>query len=371
MLFNVLSESAAVVDVLKPIAFYVTIGILSALVIASFVVFFVRREFFKKFLNAAIFSFFVYALAFGVVLLVFDVIKHYDAAYLDENYVSRDVVFYILLPALFTVFFTLVTVVLAFWKSKKDVKSLKIALIVSVVVTVLSLVVLLVLIGVYHNGKISGDGYYTGEGSGFDQTALYVSAGLLVVGAVVSAFLFDKRKADFNAKIIARAGICVALSFVLSYAALFKMPQGGTVTLASLLPLMLFAYSYGLKRGLIVGLIFGLFQSLQDPFIIHPAQYMLDYPIAFSMIGFAGVVSGLKLPAQFKFALGAIIAGTLRFVAHVLSGVFAFGAYAGGENILIYSLAYNSFVFVDVAITIAAGILLLFNRAFRQLVEAE
>ena len=89
------------------------------------------------------------------------------------------------------------------------------------------------------------------------------------------------------------------------------------------------------------------------------------------MIGLAGIFSGIKAPKAVSFTLGAIFSSVLRFLSHFLSGVFAFGAYAEGQNIYVYSLAYNSFVFVDIAITIAAGILLLLNASFRQTVEIE
>lgn len=45
----------------------------------------------------------------------------------------------------------------------------------------------------------------------------------------------------------------------------------------------------------------------------------------------------------------------------------AFGAYAldaGASNVFTYSLAYNSFVFVDIALVIIAGVLLLSSKAF-------
>ncbi|MBR2384770.1 MAG: energy-coupled thiamine transporter ThiT, partial [Clostridia bacterium] len=70
--------------------------------------------------------------------------------------------------------------------------------------------------------------------------------------------------------------MCVALSFALSYIKLFEMPQGGSVTLFSMLPIMLFSYIYGMKKGLLVGVIYGLLQAVQDPYIIHPAQFLLD-----------------------------------------------------------------------------------------------
>ena len=150
------------------------------------------------------------------------------------------------------------------------------------------------------------------------------------------------------------------------------MPQGGSVTLASMLPVMLFAYIYGTKKGLFVGLIYGLLQAMQDPYIIHPAQFLLDYPVAFAMVGFAGAFSNIKkldrLP-QIKFALGAVLSGSLRFLAHVLSGVFAFGAYAmdaGNDNFWLYSTAYNAYIFIDVVIVIAAGAFIFSSKNFNR-----
>ena len=66
------------------------------------------------------------------------------------------------------------------------------------------------------------------------------------------------------------------------------------------------------------------------------------------------------------------MAGALRFLAHVLSGVFAFGAYAldaGQSNFWAYSLAYNSFVFVDIALVIVAGAIVLSSKAFVRQIE--
>ena len=145
------------------------------------------------------------------------------------------------------------------------------------------------------------------------------------------------------------------------------MPQGGTVTLASMLPIMIFSYIYGSKKGILIGLIYGLLQAVQDPYIVHPAQFLLDYPIAFALTGFAGslkYVNVFNSRPQIKFAIGAIIGAALRFFAHVLSGVFAFGAYAGDQNFWVYSLAYNSFVFIDVLLVIVVGVMLFSSKAF-------
>ncbi len=251
-------------------------------------------------------------------------------------------------------------------------KAYKITLIVSLSVIGAALIATLVCLGVHFANTIAGDGYYDSPEYGkLDQVGLYVSAAALVVVAVVAAFLLDRKNdKPFDSRCIALAGITVALSFALSYIKFITLPQGGSVTLASLLPIMLFAYVYGPKKGLFVGLIYGILQAIQDAYIIHPAQFLLDYPIAFSMVAFAGAFSKIKaldkLP-QIKFALGAILAGGLRFISHLFSGVFAFGASAmdiGQQNFWLYSAAYNSFVFADLVLVVIAGVLLFSSKNF-------
>lgn len=251
-------------------------------------------------------------------------------------------------------------------------KAYKITLIASISLIVAALVATLVCMGIFFAKTVVEDGYYDSPEYGkLNQVGLYVSAGVLVVAAVVAAFLLDlKNDKPFDSRCIALAGITVALSFALSYIKFLELPQGGSVTLASLLPIMLFAYVYGAKKGILVGFIYGILQAIQDPYIIHPAQFLLDYPIAFAMVGFAGAFSKIKAldkVPQIKFALGAILAGSLRFLAHLFSGVFAFGAYAmdaGQQNFWLYSAAYNSFVFADLVLVVVAGVLLFSSKSF-------
>ena len=258
---------------------------------------------------------------------------------------------------------------IAYLYSKKAGKT---ALYITFGLLAAALVAAFVCLIVYFNKNVLNDGYYdTADGSygKVNQFALYLGAILLVIAALAAAFLADKGgNFTFDSKSIALAGICVSLSFALSYIKLWDLPQGGSVTLVSFLPIMLFAYLYGAKKGLFVGFVYGLLQSLQDPYIIHPAQFLLDYPVAFAMAGFAGVLKNVNMKSpQLKFALSALIGGAMRYVAHVLSGAFAFGAYAldaGASNVFAYSLAYNSFVFVDIALVIIAGVLLLSSKAF-------
>ena len=78
---------------------------------------------------------------------------------------------------------------------------------------------------------------------------------------------------------------------------------------------------------------------------------------------FAKIKKLEKLP-QVQFALGAIVAAVLRFAAHVLSGVFAFSEYSTLDNVWAYSLGYNAFVFPDIAIAIAVGVIILSVKPF-------
>lgn len=201
-----------------------------------------------------------------------------------------------------------------------------------------------------------------------ENIVLYVGAAALVLTVGLCAFFFGKgEKREFDSKSISYAAVCIASSFALSYIKIWSMPQGGSLTLASFLPLLLYAYMFGVRKGVMAGAVYGVLQAVQNPWLIHPAQFILDYPVAFAAIGLGGIFTKIKkldkLP-QIQFALGAVIAAILRFTAHVLSGVFAFSEYSTLDNVWIYSLGYNAFVFADIAVTIAAGVIILSVKPF-------
>ena len=230
-----------------------------------------------------------------------------------------------------------------------------------------SLIVTLVFMGIHF---ASGDGadmnWITNED--VNSVGLYVSAIVVTAAVLVAAFLLDKGEKGFDTRSIAYAAVCVAMSFALSYLRVVKMPQGGSVTIASLLPLMIYSYMFGTKKGVFAGMIYGLLQAVQDPYIIHPAQFFLDYPIAFACIGLAGAfahVKALENVPQLQFALGALVAGLCRFLMHYLSGVFAFGAFAGEQSPYLYSFIYQAgYVLPDIAIVIVVGIFVFSSKSF-------
>lgn len=179
---------------------------------------------------------------------------------------------------------------------------------------------------------------------------------IVLIACAAALFVIARNKQKWTPQMLANAAICMALSFVLSYIRLFKLPQGGSVTPASLLPILAFAYYHGTVPGLIVGIAYGFLQMIQDPWIVGAVQAALDYPLAFGCIAFAGIFGQLQRKQGWNELLSWLVSvlavGLGRFVCHVLSGVVFFAEYAAGSGMspLVYSLSYNSFVFVDLAI---------------------
>ncbi len=213
-----------------------------------------------------------------------------------------------------------------------------------------------------------------------EQYQMWILIGFLtiVIGAFVLAALVDRRKVTGRAHTmeIVYAAICIAISFALSYVRMFKAPYGGSITLAQLAPLAIYAYMFGWKKGVLCGLVFGLLQSITDPWVVHPIQYLLDYPLAFALIGLSGVLRNTKLnryPAL-AVAMGLLIGVCGRFACHLLSGAIYFGSYGaeyGFASPWVYSLTYNSlYVWPDGAIAIAASALALSSKAFRRQIES-
>lgn len=163
---------------------------------------------------------------------------------------------------------------------------------------------------------------------------------LLVGGLVVYRQFKSESKTVWSTRMLALGAVCMALSNVLSMIKLFDMPQGGSITPASMLPLMLFAYVYGVGPGMTVGAVYGVMQFIIEPYFLSVPQMLLDYPIAFAMVGLAGLFSKNENRAL-GLSLGVVLGSLGRFVAAVLSGVVFFAEYAGDQNPWVYSIGYN------------------------------
>ena len=166
----------------------------------------------------------------------------------------------------------------------------------------------------------------------------WIALGLIVAFGVVMMCFTTKVK--WNAKMLAYAALCIAISFVLSYIRLLHMPQGGSITPASMLPVMMFAYAFGFGPGLVCSMAYGVLQMFQDMYIVGWVQATLDYVLAFGSLALVALFRGWKSPLN--FSVGVVVAGIVRVFFHVLSGVVYFAEYAPeGMDPLVYSLVYN------------------------------
>ncbi len=154
-------------------------------------------------------------------------------------------------------------------------------------------------------------------------------------------------KHRFSTKIIAEIAVFVALATVLSYIKLFSLPQGGSVTAASMVPILWLALRRGPKVGLFAATLYGVVQLVLGPYIVHPAQVLLDYPIAFGLLGVAGFF-------QKRPFIGASLGVIGRFIAAFLSGIIFFADYAPeGMHPAVYSVVYNGgYLLVELVISI-------------------
>ncbi len=133
---------------------------------------------------------------------------------------------------------------------------------------------------------------------------------------------------------LTEGAIVISMTIVLSYLQVWRMPQGGSVTLENI-PLLVYALRRGGSKGIYAGIVAGLLQLLLGGYVVHPAQAILDYPAAFAALGTAGFLSR-------RWPLGVFAGVFARFACHVLSGVVFFASYAPeGSRPLVYSAVYN------------------------------
>ncbi|MBO5481074.1 MAG: energy-coupled thiamine transporter ThiT [Clostridia bacterium] len=151
-----------------------------------------------------------------------------------------------------------------------------------------------------------------------------VAAVFVLLGVIALICLLHKNQRD--GKRLAFAGVCVATSFTLAVIKVSPIQYGGSITLASLVPILVYAYIYGVADGLLVGLIHGLLNFIEDPCILTPATFLLDYLLAFASVGLMGVFGKMarKEKGALPLVLGCISVCALRFVFHLCSGAIFF-----------------------------------------------
>ena len=160
-------------------------------------------------------------------------------------------------------------------------------------------------------------------------------------------------------KILAEGTVFIALTVILKdvLPPIFELPQGGSVSVAGMLPLLWFSLRRGLRSGLEAGTVYGLIHmALPGSYIVDPVQALLDYPIAFAALGLAGIFR--------KYPLAGAPVGIFgRFLAHFAAGVWFFAEYApAGMSPILYSASYNGGYLIVELIVSEVVIAILVNR---------
>lgn len=168
-----------------------------------------------------------------------------------------------------------------------------------------------------------------------DIAASPMSIATLIGCILLLVVLVKAKKIQFTPQLIARIGIALALATVLKMLRIYHFPQGGSITLGSMVPIMLIALMYGPEIGFLTGFLYGILTLILDPYILSPIQVLFDYPLPFTALGVVGFFKNKKL-------LGVGIAAFVRFICHFISGVAFFGSYApNGMSPVVYSVIVN------------------------------
>jgi len=175
-------------------------------------------------------------------------------------------------------------------------------------------------------------------------------------------------------RMLTEGAIMVALAFILSFLKIVNFPWGGSITILSMLPIVVFSLRYGAKYGFAVSFIYSLLQLAQGIVIdgifawgLTPmtliAVIFLDYLLPFTLLGAAGFFNNGKFTTVIA---GTVVSVMFRFVCHYLSGVFIWktvGELLGISTTspYLYSLLYNGAYMIPEMIFTAIGAVILFK----------
>ena len=175
----------------------------------------------------------------------------------------------------------------------------------------------------------------------------------------------EKTKQPVNKTLrLTETAIMIAAASVLSLIKIVDMPFGGSVTLFSMLPIAVISFRYGIPWGLLTGFANALIQML---FGMKNVSYgtsaaaviaiiMLDYIVAFIVIGLAGMFRNKIKDSGTALAAGTLITCALRYVCHVISGCTVWaGVSIPDTDGLLFSLAYNATYMIPETIVTVLG----------------
>lgn len=364
--------------------------LLGLLVVSGLLVYFLKKDYFNKFLYAVSGSMISYIV---MTIIYFNKIK--QGTWEAKSKELWLMVVYIFVGML--VIFSIALIVAYFLNkdASKKTRTIVKASVYSILGVALTLLTILFSVAVSKTAyiKFKNNANKLKFNANPRDLIIFTVFATIILFAIAIFYLMtnkDKKKVK-STRLMADAAITLSLSFALSYIKLFSMPQGGSITLASVVPIAIFAYVYGPKQGLQVGLIYSILQLMQGAYLVHPIQILLDYIIPFTCIGLAGVFRKL----DFKFLhinnrncnpavniiLGIALYSVLRFISSFISGTVFFSSvtsntaitlkeYLFNKEAVAFSAGYNApYVFADMAIAFIAAAPVMLSKQIQRIVN--
>ena len=175
---------------------------------------------------------------------------------------------------------------------------------------------------------------------------------------------------------LTESAVLIAIATILSFYKFFDLPNGGSITALSMVPLIILSYRNGIKWGFFAGSVFGMIQLLIGisalkgiSIITVIGSFFLDYLFAFGILGIAGIFKNSRFNPVLSLGLGAFIATSARFIFHFLSGFLLWSDILNdGFSAVIYSFTYNisymgfEIVFTSVACALLGGSMAILNK---------
>ncbi|HEY8444907.1 MAG TPA: energy-coupled thiamine transporter ThiT [Bacilli bacterium] len=171
------------------------------------------------------------------------------------------------------------------------------------------------------------------------------------------------------------SALSLALDALASATSGFFFPDGGSIGIA-MIPIMVISFRRGIVAGLTSGFIVGMIQVLWGGHFLEFTQYILDYPVAYTVVGLAGIFTYLnnRRLTVLNVIMGSIFAGLMRYLSHFFAGVFFWGEYMQesfdflsisftGLNVYTYSLVYNGSYMIPTIIINTIVIYVLYKYA--------
>ncbi|MEG1381066.1 MAG: energy-coupled thiamine transporter ThiT [Ruthenibacterium sp.] len=166
---------------------------------------------------------------------------------------------------------------------------------------------------------------------------------------------------------LVECALMIALGTVLAQLKIFEMPNGGSVTLLSMLPFVLVSFRHGTKWGLFTGFVNSLLQMLLG-FYAPPTNtisalvlmILLDYVLAFTLLGLAGAIAKPFSNKTLGIAVGTASVCVIRFFCSFFSTIFVwFSTAPAGVPVWLFAITYNgSYMLPELILTTAGAVIL-------------